>query len=188
MNDEWKGEAFMKRRFLALLCCVLTVLLVGGTAHALNIEIPSMDSVLVQHRAFLTDTGDSYKEYIVVFYDGTNTLRQLNDETHFFKSAGYTLADLQSLDISSYYPGFYGMSFADSSVTDEGDFFSVVVRFSKLEEPANVRQMADNGILIMQSQGEVFDAGSIADSLIAGGAQELSILDYADARLNFEVK
>ena len=75
MNDEWKGEAIMKRRFLALLCCVLTVLLVGGTAHALNIEIPSMDSVLVQHRAFLTDTGDSYKEYIVVFYDGTNTLR-----------------------------------------------------------------------------------------------------------------
>lgn len=80
------------------------------------------------------------------------------------------------------------MSFADSSVTDEGDFFSVVVRFSKLEESANVRQMVDNGILIMQSQGEVFDAGSIADSLIAGGAQELSILDYADARLNFEVK
>ena len=134
----------MKKVFILLSLLLITVLL----PSALAIEVPSIMDTLVQHRVLLYEKGDTFEEYIVIFYaSGNEVLKQLNNETHFYKSAGYTLDYLKSVDISQYYPGFYSMDFADSLIEDKGDYFSVVVRFKNLDYLANLEAMKKNGIL-----------------------------------------
>ena len=172
------------KKLITVLCSLLLIAALFGSALA--IEVPSIMDTLIQHRVLLYEKGDTFEEYIVVFYaSGNDVLKQLNDETHFHKSAGYTLDYLKSVDISQYYPGFYGMDFADSLIEDKGDYFSVVVRFKNLDYLANMDAMKKNGIL--PNDPYAFDANYIIEGLVSNGMKELSMTEYGGLGLNFTV-
>lgn len=172
----------MKKFFILLSLLLITVLL----PSALAIEVPSIMDTLVQHRVLLYEKGDTFEEYIVIFYaSGNEVLKQLNNETHFYKSAGYTLDCLKSVDISQYYPGFYSMDFADSLIEDKGDYYSMVIRFKNLDYLANLDSMKKNGILPNDSYA--FDANYIIEGLVASGMKELSMTEYGGLGLNYTV-
>ena len=172
----------MKKFFILLSLLLITVLL----PSALAIEVPSIMDTLVQHRVLLYEKGDTFEEYIVIFYaSGNEVLKQLNNETHFYKSAGYTLDYLKCVDISQYYPGFYSMDFADSLIEDKRDYYSMVIRFKNLDDLANLDSMKKNGILPNDSYA--FDANYIIEGLVASGMKELSMTEYGGLGLNYTV-
>ena len=173
------------KKFLALLL-IAAVLLTTGSALATSFEVPSIMDALVRHRVLLYEIGDTFQEYIVVFYtDSSGVIKQLNDETHFDKDAGYTLEYLRSVDISQYYPGFYGMDFADCLIEDKGTYFSMVVRFKDLDVLDNLDTMKKNGILPNDSYA--FDANHIIEGLVSKGMKEMDMVEYGGLGLNFQV-
>ena len=176
----------MKKLLVTLVCVLLAAALCGG-ALAIDIQVPTLTDVLVTHRAILTDEGDNYKEYVVVFANGDGALTQMNDETHFDKALGVTVEYLQTMDIDSFYPGFSKMSFADTLVYEEGDHITLVIRFKNLDDPANAKAMEDADLLIRGLGNSVFNADNIADALIQNGGHELSLTEIGEAGLNFDI-
>ena len=181
----------MKKIILTLCALILVASLsCGALATALdNLQVPSLGDVLVSHRVLLADAGDSYEEYITLFYyEGSHVLAQLNDETHFHKDAGYTLDYLKSQDYDQYYPGISNLNFADIQVTDEGDYFCVIVRFKELSVLENMEAMKASGLITGNPNDEIFDADVVAEKLIAAGMQELSMTEYGGRGLSFVVE
>jgi len=179
------------KKFILTLCALILVasLSCGALATALDIQVPTLSDVLVRHYVLLADEGDTYKEYITLFYtDGGHVLAQLNDETHFDKGVGYTLEYLKSQDISQFFPGYNDMSFADCLISDEGDYFSMVVRFKDLNTLVNMDQFRASGILPGTPDDPTYDADYLRDTLVAGGMRELSMSEYGDLGLNFTVE
>ena len=83
------------KKFLAILCCLI---MSCSALATISIEVPSIMDALVRHRVLLYEIGDTFQEYIVVFFtDSSGVIKQLNDETHFDKSAGYTMDYLRSI-------------------------------------------------------------------------------------------
>ena len=175
------------RKLIALLCCLI-MLPVCCMASALeNLEVPSAISALVEHRVLLADAGEDYTEYIVVFYTGeSGVLKQINDECHFDKSAGYTVEALRGTDLSTVYPGIDTMDFADSLIEDKGTYISLRVRFSNLDYIGHLDAMKKNGLII--DDGYAFDANFIIENLISNGMKELSMTEYGGLGLDFTVK
>lgn len=174
------------KKLIALFCSLL-MLFLCCTAFAIEIEVPSIMSTLVRHRVLLQDSSDTFDEYIVVFFNNDNeVLVQLNDETHFKKSAGYTMDYLKSIDISQYYPGFNEMSFADSIIEDKGTYYSFIVRFKDLTYLDNLSTLKKNGILPDDSY--IFDANYLIEGLVKTGMKELDMLEYSGLGLDFTVE
>lgn len=176
----------MKKLLAALVCALLATAMLCG-ALAIDIQVPSLTDVLVTHRAFLTAEDDTYKEYVVLFANGNGILTQMNDECHFFKSAGYTMDMMNAIDVDGIYPGFSQMAFADVQITEEPEFFRYNVRFRKLDDAENAQAMVDAGLLIRYSDGAVFNADSIADSIISRGGQELTGLEVGTSGLSYDI-
>jgi len=180
----------MKKHLTALICCLLAVALLGGAALATgldNLQIPTIGDLLVKHRVFLTSSGDGYTEYIVMFYsESTGVLQQFNDESLFDLSYGNALDGITARDFEDTYPGLDSMAFADFTNTKTADHISLLIRFKHLDELENCDALRANGILL-SDDGVLFDADSFAELLIAGGAQELDMLEYSGLGLNFEV-
>ena len=173
------------KKFLAIFCCMIVFCSSVALADV-SIEVPSIMDALVRHRVLLYEIGDTFQEYIVVFFtDSSGVIMQLNDETHFDKSAGYTMDYLRSVDISQYYPGFYDMDFADCLIEDEGTYYSMVVRFKDLDGLGKLDTMKKNCILPNDSYA--FAANYIIEGLVSKGMKELNMTEYGGLGLNFQV-
>ena len=182
----------MKKRVSILLAvCLLAALFSGcsmiGTPGAE--ETPELQDTITEHTAFLSDSGETYKEYQIVYYgNDSGILRALVIETHFDHDQ-YALADLEELDLEEYYPGFNSMPFASKQITDDGDFYTVAVIFKDLDNNDNLHQLDDNGILQVQfvDGAEGITSSSYMDALRGSGAQELAITDadYATLHINY---
>ena len=179
------------KKLIVMLCCVAlaAALCAGALATGLDIQVPTLNDVLVSHRVLLSDSTDEYDEYIVLFYsEGSHVIRQINDETHFWKSAGYTLENVKSYDVENAYPGIGSMAFADVLYSDEGDYICMLVRFKNLDVLANMDQMKAAGILSSDPSQPVYDADFMAENLVAGGMRELSMTEYGGKGLSFTVE
>ncbi len=174
------------KKILSLFCCVM-ILSLCCTALALDIEVPSLSTTLIRHRVLLSGSTDDYDEYVTVFFtDGSHVVKQFNDETRLKKSAGYTLDSVKDgLDISSIYPGFSQMAFADSRIEDKGTCISVLIRFKDLDYLANMDMMKKNGIL--PNVDYAYDADRLIEIMVAGGYKELDMVEYGQLGLDFEV-
>ena len=75
----------------------------------------------------------------MIFYEsGSKKLVQLNDETLFYKSAGYTLESIQGIDVSQVYPGVENFDFMTIDFTYVGDYIRYVLGFNYLEKNENL--------------------------------------------------
>jgi len=177
------------KKIIAALCCLMLVATLCGGALAVDFQVPTLDDMLVRHYVLLADTGDTYEEYVTLFYtNGGHVLAQLNDETHFHKDAGYTLDYLKSQNIDDFFPGYSSMSFADCLISDEGDYFRMVVRFKDLNTLVNMDQFKVSGILPGTPNDPLYDADYLRDTFVAGGMRELSMTEYGGLGLDFTVE
>lgn len=180
----------MKKLFVTLCCLLIAAALCGGAmAATLDLQVPTLEDMLVQHYVLLADTGDAYEEYVTLFYtSGGHVLAQVNDETHFHKGVGITLDSLKSQNLDEFFPGYSSMSFADCLITDEGDYYSMLVRFKDLNTLVNMDQFQASGILPGKASDPLHDAEYVRDALVAGGMRELSMTEYGGLGLNFTVE
>ena len=88
-------------------------------------DVEEAEDALIEHRVFLTDEADEYSEYLVVFYgNDTKKLVQINDETLFNTSAGYSLDDLSDAEsiVESVYSGATDMDFCSIETSEKACF------------------------------------------------------------------
>ena len=177
----------MKRKLTLALCAALLVCTLLTCAFAdIDFTVPSLSDMLVKHRVFVTGETDDYMEFVTVFYrDSNHALVQLNDETIFYPSSGIDYSMLSTMDYENAYPGINSMSCADIATAQRADGCSVAVRFCKLEE--NWKQLVDNGLLVAYTEGAYFDADSLCEDMIAKGMRELSLIEYGEYGLNYDV-
>ena len=195
----------MKKYLLAIFAAALLALSLCACSSSSSSESSSEDSSstetstltdsLIEHRVFLTDSGEGYDEYMVVFYGSdTKKLVQLNDQTLFDTSAGYTvdsLGDTASI-VENVYPGSTEMGFCAIETLETDDYISILVSFSKLDQKANWTTLADSGIVVPDEEDysklDVLDADSLCDSIIANGGTEISMADDVYQVLDFTVR
>ena len=143
------------------------------------------DSLLIEHRVFKTDDTAEHPEYIVIFYEsGSKKLVQLNDETLFYKSAGYTLESIQDIDVSQVYPGVENFDFMTKEVTDEGDYIRYVLAFNNLEKNENLKALDGAGIIVLDdgfTENNYVNAETLCQSMIDSGRQELKLTEMPDS-------
>ena len=177
----------MKRKLTLALCAALLVCTLLTCAFAdIDFTVPSLSDMLVKHRVFVTGETETYMEFLTVFYrDSNHALVQLNDEMIFYSSSGMDYNTLATLDYETIYPGFNSMTCADTVPAQRADGCSVAIRFYKLED--NWKQLVDNGILVAYTDGAYFDADSLCDDILSKGARELSLTEYGDYGLNYDV-
>ena len=187
----------MKKTAILLVLCMLLALAAGcsssaGTPSAITPKdtgTVSFQDILTQHRSFLTDTGDTYQDYQVVFYgNDTGILKALLCESHFDHDA-YTLEALQGLNLDEFYPGLSTLSFAETAIKDMGDYYCVAVIFRDLQMNYNLKALSDSGILQIEFApgSEGLDSDSYIDLLLNNGAQELEITDPAFVTLQYDM-
>lgn len=149
------------------------------------IATPATDSLLIEHRVFKTDDTAEHPEYIVIFYEsGSKKLVQLNDETLFYKSAGYTLESIQGIDVSQVYPGVENFDFMTKEVTDEGDYIRYVLAFNNLEKNENLKALDGAGIIVLDdgfTENNYVNAETLCQSMIDSGRQELKLTEMPDS-------
>ncbi|MBQ9045097.1 MAG: hypothetical protein IJ112_04035 [Oscillospiraceae bacterium] len=184
----------MKRRFWLPMALALAVLLAGcGLLRPAEPAEPTgettVSDAITKHDVYLTDAGDLFQEYQVVYYGAdSDQLRALMIETHYDHDA-YKLETLQGIDMNAAYPDFDTLSFASCEITDDGDFYTVAVIFRELDNNEHLHQLDANGILRVDftSDSEGVSAESYREALVNGGAQLLTAADAAYATLHYEL-
>ncbi|MDO4850385.1 MAG: hypothetical protein Q4A93_00760 [Actinomycetota bacterium] len=179
---------------VAAVCAMTLIGCVGSGGQGSSTQISPLPTieppkdVLIEHAVFLSDETDTYSEYVVVYYGSdTHTLKEVSDEIHFLKSAGYTRDQIESLDIDQVFNGFSKLSFASKTVTDDDDHYSLVCRFEDLDEKANLLSMHNGGILELDSTDvDTVDADSVIKHLSSEGYKELQLSEYANVGLHFQ--
>lgn len=173
------------RRFLIVLFSLMLIVC-SSHASSLGIDMSTLtQDMLIEHRCFLTADTDDYSEIIVLFYGhDTHKIRQINIETLFDKSK-YSADDLTSFDPEEVFPGFRSMSFASMTVDETPLAINVCVTFAKLNEPQNFRQALQSGLFTGSFPGDYADVDTVAASL---GGRELTMLEYGQVGLHFDVK
>lgn len=149
------------------------------------IATPATDSLLIEHRVFQTVQNAESPEYILVFYEsGSRKLVQINDETLFYKSAGYTLESVQSVDVSQIYPGAENFDFMTKEVTDEGDYIKYVLAFNNLENYNNLKSLDQTGLIVLDdgfAEGNYVNADTLCQSMSDNGSPELKLTEMPDS-------
>ena len=171
----------MKKIAVSLLvCCLALALLTVGVAENRYSAVSfNLEDIITQHVVYMTDRADSYVEYQIIYFgSGTHTLSGLTVETHFHKDQGFTKELLDDYDVDQVYPGFNAMSFTEKAVLDDGDDLVFLCVFRNLDNPDNLQQLHDNGILTMVTPGTVADADSYIDLLKNAGAAEIPMTSY----------
>ena len=179
---------------IAAMCAVALIGCGGSGSRGSNAKTSPMPTfeppkdMLIERTVFLSDETDAYSEYVVVYYGSdTHTLKEVSDEIHFLKSAGYTRDQLESLDIDQVFSGFSSLSFASRTVTDDGDHYSLVCRFKDLDKKENFVAIHNNGILTLDSTDvDTVDADSVIKHLSSEGYKELQLSEYANVGLHFQ--
>ena len=179
---------------VAAVCAMTLIGCVGSGGQGSSTQISPLPTIeppkdmLIERTVFLSDETDAYSEYVVVYYGSdTHTLKEVSDEIHFLKSAGYTRSQLESLDIDQVFSGFSSLSFASRTVTDDGDYYSLVCRFKDLDKKENFVAIHNNGILTLDSTDvDTVDADSVIKHLSSEGYKELQLSEYANVGLHFQ--
>ena len=175
----------MRRFIMILLVLILVVSSAGATSFNFDLNNITQD-LLIEHRVFLTADTDDYAEIITLFYGhDSHKIYQLNIETLFDKRKGYTVDNLQSFDPESVIPGFRSMPFALMSVDETPKAVIVLISFTKLNDPDNLSLAVQNGIFTGSFPENYADVDTVISSL---QGRELTMLEYADLGLHFDVK
>ena len=156
----------MRRFIMILLVLILVVSSAGATSFNFDLNNVTQD-LLIEHRVFLTADTDDYAEIITLFYGhDSHKIYQLNIET-------------------SVIPGFRSMPFALMSVDETPKAVIVLISFTKLNDPDNFSLAVQNGIFTGSFPENYADVDTVISSL---QGRELTMLEYADLGLHFDVK
>ncbi len=121
-----------------------------------------------EQRTFLIGSDESVEEYqTLTIGKDTGFVEAIETKVLFQKSAGYTMDSLSNMNMDEYYPGFSTMDFARvASITDDGDYFTLVIAFDRLDVAKNVQAMLNYGLLRQIDLNENYQIN--AESFIAG--------------------
>lgn len=179
----------MKNKTVKRIVSLLLVLSisVGFASVKLNAKTILSD-LLIEHRSFLAAENDNYAEFVTVFYTNDNKkLKAMYDEVHFNKS-DYTQEQIDNYDVEAVFPGFSDMSYASLETFDDGDYYTVLIKFNNLDE--YWKEAAEDGIIVLnEDPGEAtfVEAESICQSLIDRGFTELDSVACSEYNLHFEI-
>ena len=179
-----------KKLIVAIFIAALAMMLVACGGSGSNASSSSSSSnasqsknvgdSITMHEVYCIDDADTYDEYQIVYFTaGSHTLKSLVDIMQMPKSTGVTQEYLEDFDLDTIYPNFSKFSFASKAVYDDGDYYSVVIRFDDLDVKENLLQLHDNGILELVNRNvDNADADSLMSAMEKGGAQKVSLADY----------
>ncbi len=132
----------------------------------------------IQDFIMISRDGDDVKEYQHVFYAAgvQNILKAIHVETHFYKSAGYTEDQISQIDIEQLYPGIKALPFVETSYSDEGDYYTFIIKYNELDDPDHLDQLYDCGCKLeaRRGTGMILGSDSYKELLLAQGAVEVT--------------
>ncbi len=175
-----------------VLAIVLVSMLLFTTAGASSFGLDTTNlfrDALVEHRVFLVEDTEDYAAVITVFYGcDTHRIFQYNYEVLFDKRVGYTVNDFLNCNPEEIFPGFNRMSCASYSVEEGLNTINVLFSFFRLNDPENFRQMVDSGILSGANDTDYVDLNPLFRWIESTGGRELSMLEYGQVGLHFDLK
>ena len=199
----------MKKSFVKVIAVVLAAAFLMGTApvtlfardlhfsktytavksKAYDSSTPGLADLLRFHDVFHTASGEGCEEYMIVHFGyESRYLQAITIHAKYDKSYGYTKDVLMSVDWDEAYPGFSTFSFADYEVEDDGEYINCIFKFKDLYDMDNVKKMADNGLIILEDEkADRIDADIFMQSLEDAGAEKMSMLDYSELGLDFDL-
>ena len=145
--------------------------------------------LLTKHEVYRIDSQDDFDEYQIIYYGATSgKLMALHDVIKFKKGSGYTVENLEALDVDEILPGFSSLEFADHVVVDRGNFVDFIIRFNDLEDMDNMRQMDDKGFVELENRDvDYVTAESYMKVIEESGAEKVDPGDYANLNLEFNL-
>lgn len=142
---------------------------------------------LYEYTAFEVGKNDAAAQYTIVYYEPTTKmLTAMISVLQVQKSAGYTEADLRSLDLNNFFPHIYEMPFAVYQLFDRGSYFELIIAFMGLDQDDNLELAHQYGLLITPgySRGKKINGVSVADSIRRAGGVEMSAYDLTQAGIS----
>lgn len=157
----------------------LALMLVGCGGSGAGSSKNSNDSVIM-HEVYCTDTGDGYIDYQIVYYkSNSHVLKAVAALTQFEKVEGLTREYLETFDYDTIFPNLSKLAFASKDIYDDGDYYTIIIRFNDLDVKQNIQQLHDNGILeLIDRNVDNVDADSLMSLMESEGAQKISSADY----------
>lgn len=169
-----------KKLIVAALVAMLALVLAGcggsGSGSSKN-----AGASIAKHEVYLTDAGDGYTDYQIVYYTAdSHKLKAFVALTQFEKEEGLTQDYLETFDYDTIFPNFSKLAFASKAIYDDGDYYTIIIRFDDLDVKENMLQMHDNGILTLYDRNsDYMDADSLMSLMESEGAQKVDAADYA---------
>lgn len=151
---------------------------VEGNADDKGITI--CNGELYEYKAFLIASSADFSEIDIIYYDPyTSILTAMVDIFYIYKSSGLSESDIRNMDLSTVYPGFYNMDFANAYLFDRGGYYELDFAFTDLDNDKNIETAIKYGLITLTdsyARGIKIDGASIAYYYKQAGYKELT--DY----------